>query len=121
MASIVNCKKAKEELLERDWDSTVRRARSHSSLLQVSDKLVVNEWHGVWDEALNQELNFTKSLTRPLLDDNLCNLCSASITETTYAEHLCAVHTFPLARIVSAISETKSDLFSDPSLSCINC
>ena len=44
--------KAKAELLERDWDSTVRRARYHSSLLQVSDKLVVNEWHGVWDEAL---------------------------------------------------------------------
>ena len=36
-------KKVKEELLERDWVNTVRRARFHSSLLQVSDKLVVNE------------------------------------------------------------------------------
>ena len=74
-------------ILERDWDSTARCARFHSSLLQVSDKLVVNEWRGVWDEALNHGTKGTKlsqnlfrTLTRPLFGDKLCNLCSASIT-----------------------------------------
>ena len=120
-------KKAKDELLERDWDSTVHCARSHSSLLQVGDKVIVNEWRGVWDEALNHgskgtklSQNLFKVLCRPLFGDRSCKLCSVSISESSYANHIYTVHDFPLARIIQSIREDKSELFTNPALSCIN-
>ena len=120
-------KKAKDELLERDWDSTVHCARSHSSLLQVGDKVIVNEWRGVWDEALNHgskgtklSQNLFKVLCRPLFGDRSCKLCSVSISESSYANHIYTVHDFPLARIIQSIREDKSELFTNSALSCIN-
>ena len=111
------------ELLERDWDSTVHQARSHSSLLQVSDKLIINEWCGVWDEALNLgtkgtklSQNLFKALCRPLFGDRSCKLCSVSITEPSYANHICTVHGFPLARVVQSTRDAKSELFTNPTL-----
>ena len=113
-------KKAKDELLERDWDSTVHCARSHSSLLQVGDKVIVNEWRGVWDEALNHgskgtklSQNLFKVLCRPLFGDRSCKLCSVSISESSYANHIYTVHDFPLARIIQSIREDKSELFTN--------
>ena len=113
-------KEAKDELLERDWDSTVHQARSHSSLLQVSDKLIINEWCGVWDEALNLgtkgtklSQNLFKALCRPLFGDRSCKLCSVSITEPY---HICMGYGFPQARVVQSIRDAKSELFTNPTL-----
>ena len=119
-------KEAKDELLEKDWNSTIHQARSHCSLSQVSDELIVNEWCGVWDEALNfgtkgtkLSQNLFKALCKPLFGDRSCKLCSALISESSYANHLCAVHDFPLTRLIDAVKEAKSELFTDPTLFCI--
>ena len=122
-------KEAKNELLAKDWDCTLLRARSHSSLSLVSDTMIVNEWLGVWDEALNHGTKGTKLsqcllkvLCKPLFGDRLCELCSCSIIETSYADHniMCSVHALPLQRIIVSIRDAKSELFTNPSLSCTN-
>ena len=71
------------------------RLSSHSSLLQVGDKVIVNEWRRVWDEALNHgsketklSQNLFKVLRRPLFGDRSCKLCSVSISESSYVNHI---------------------------------
>ena len=120
-------KDAKLTLLDLDWERTLQLARSHPSLLQVSNKSIVNEWCGVWDEALNFGTKGTKlsqslfkTLCKPLFGNKLCKICSTPISEYTYIDHICSSHNFQLTDIIQSIRGTKSELFTNPTLSCNN-
>ena len=73
--------------------------------------------HGSKGTKLSQ--NLFKVLCRPLFGDRSCKLCSVSISESSYANHIYTVHDFPLARIIQSIRGQIRTIYK-PALSCIN-
>ena len=112
---------ARTALLQADWNTTVNSARSHPSLSYISGDEVVDEWYGVWDEALNHGTKGTKvaqnifrSLCRPLFGDKQCSLCCHTITEPTYVDHVATAHGLPLVHILDSVHAQKPTLFTSP-------
>ena len=92
-------REAKKDILSKDWFSTLRDSKTHSSLAVVSaTDEVASSWYRVWDEALEYGVRGTRlmqglfsALSRPTFGNKSCPLCKDTIP-TSYPEHLFTKH-----------------------------
>ena len=92
-------REAKKYILSKDWISTLRDSKTHSSLAVVSaTDEVASSWNRVWDEALEYGVRGTRlmqglfsALSRPTFGNKSCPHCKDTIP-TSYPEHLFAKH-----------------------------
>ena len=92
-------REAKKDILSKDWFSTLRDSKTHSSLAVVSaTDEVASSWNRVWDEALEYGVRGTRlmqglfsALSRPTFGNKSCPLCKDTIP-MSYPEHLFTKH-----------------------------
>ena len=90
---------AKTDILRKDWNCTVREARTHPSLTIVcGTDFIAASWNSTWDQALEfgvrgkmlMQILFN-SLSRAVFGNKCCPRCEDTIT-TSYQEHLFSSH-----------------------------
>ena len=82
---------AKSVILRKDWNHTVREARTHPSLTIVcATDFIAASWNSTWDQALEFGVRDTRlmqtlfnSLSRPVFGNKSCPHCEDIIT-TSY-------------------------------------
>ena len=89
----------KSDMLRKDWNRTVREARTHPSLaIACATDFIAASWNSTLDQVLEFGVRGTRlmqtlfnSLSRPVFGNKSCPHCEDTIA-TSYQEHLFSSH-----------------------------